>query len=282
MMEDTRSNDDGHAANAEAQHLELTPLAAPGPMTEMERFVFECWGYLIIPEVLSAAECDEALEAARRVHGSRPAEKFRQLGRGFENEPALERLMDHPAVLPKVRALYGDRFVLQAAWCTVMPANSDHSSWHQDGSGAFDFKQLGYPVPLLQLRASFNLTDQSELGTGNMAMIPGSHRSPVPLPQSVRKQPYASPIQHIIRAGRGSVLLFHNGVWHCPMPSRLTYDRYNMHFIYSPPWLRRSDREATDPAFLARTTPRRRALAGDYERPDGPFGGGVTAIPFDD
>ena len=101
--------------------------------------------------------------------------------------------MDHPAVLPKVRALYGDRFVLQAAWCTVMPAATEHSCWHQDGSSAYDFKQLGYPVPLLQLRASFNLTDQSELGQGNMALIPGSHRSPVPLPQSVRKQATPAP-----------------------------------------------------------------------------------------
>jgi ectoine hydroxylase len=282
MMDDTPSNGSSNKGAATGPLTELTPLAAPGPMTEMERFIFECFGYLIIPGVLSDRECDEALEAARRVHGSRPADKFRQVGRGFESEPALERLMDHPAVLPKVRALYGDRFVLQAAWCTVMPANSEHSSWHQDGSGAFDFKQLGYPVPLLQLRASFNLTDQSENGMGNMALIPGSHRSPVPLPASVRKQPYATPIQHIIRAARGSVLLFHNGVWHCPMPSKLNYDRYNMHFIYSPPWLRRSDREATDPGFLASTTPRRRALAGDYERPDAPFGAGIPNIPFEE
>jgi len=284
MMDDSRGNGSNGSAVMTGPITELTPLAQPGPMTEMERFIFECWGYLIIPNVLSEAECDEALAAAKRVHGGQPAEKFKQIGRGFENEPALERLMDHPAVLPKVRALYGDRFVLQAAWCTVMPAASEHSSWHQDGSSAYDFRQLGFPVPLLQLRASFNLTDQSELGMGNMALIPGSHRSPVPLPQSVRKQPGASPIQHIIRAARGSVLLFHNGVWHCPMPSNLTYDRYNMHFIYSPPWLRRSDREATDPAFLARTTPRRRALAGDYDRPDIPFGGGgaATTIPTED
>ena len=284
MMDDTHNNGNNDAAGMSGPITELSPLAAPGPMTEMERFIFECWGYLIIPDVLSEAECDEALAAAKRVHGNQPAEKFKQIGRGFEKEPVLERLMDHPAVLPKVRALYGDRFVLQAAWCTVMPARSEHSSWHQDGSSAYDFKQLGFPVPLLQLRASVSLTDQSELGMGNMALIPGSHRSPVPLPQSVRKQPGASPIQHIIRAGRGSVLLFHNGVWHCPMPSKLSYDRYNMHFIYSPPWLRRSDREATDPAFLARTTPRRRALAGDYDRPDIPFGGGGTAttIPTED
>jgi len=242
MMDDTRGNGNSSSTGLAGPITELTPLAQPGPMTEMERFIFECWGYLIIPNVLSEAECDEALAAAKRVHGNKPAEKFKQIGRGFEKEPALERLMDHPAVLPKVRALYGDRFVLQAAWCTVMPAASEHSSWHQDVSSAYDFKQLSYPVPLLQLRASFNLTDQSELGQGNMALIPGSHRSPVPLPLSVRKQPDACPIQHIIRAARGSVLLFHNGVWHCPMPSQLTYDRYNMHFIYRPPWLRRSDR----------------------------------------
>src|SRR5258708_33236659 len=106
-----------------------------------------------------------------------------------------------------------------------------------------------------------------------MALTPGSHGSPVPLPKSASKQPNASPIQHIIRAGRGSVLLFHNGVWHCPMPSQLTYDRYNMHFIYSPPSLRRSDREATDPEFLAHTTPRRRALAGQYDLPPVPSRG---------
>ncbi len=276
-----RGPEDSNGASLNPQHLELTPMAQPGPMTEMERFMFECFGYLLIPDVLSAAECDETLEAAKRLHGNQPAEKFKQIGRGFETEPAIERLIDHPAVLPKVRALYGERFLLQAAWCTVMPAHGERSSWHQDGSSMYDFKEVSYPLPLLQLRASYALTDQSHDNMGNMIMIPGSHRSPVPLPKDARKQVYASPIQHIIRAGRGSVLLFHNGVWHSPMPSHLDYDRYNMHFIYSPPWLRRSDRDATDPAWLARTTPLRAALAGDYARPDAAFGGGMPPIPFD-
>ena len=92
------------AASLNPQQLELTPLAQPGPMTEMERFMFECFGYLLIPDVLSEAECDETLAAAKRLHGNQPAEKFKQIGRGFETEPAIERLIDHPAVLPKVRA----------------------------------------------------------------------------------------------------------------------------------------------------------------------------------
>jgi ectoine hydroxylase len=67
------------------------------------------------------------------------------------------------------------------------------------------------------------------------------------------------------------------------MPSQLDYDRYNMHYIYTPPWMRRGDREATDPAFLARTTPRRRALMGDFHRPDIAFSGdNYPPIPFDD
>ena len=49
-----------------------------------------------------------------------------------------------------------------------------------------------------------------------------------------------------------------------------------------PPWLRRSDRDATDAEFLERTTPLRRALMGDYARPAVPFAGGFPAIPFEE
>lgn len=258
------------------------PTAQPGPLTDMEKFIFECYGYIVIDNVLSADEVEETLEAAKRLHAGKLQGKLHQIGKGFEHEPALERLIDHPAVLPKVRALYHDRFVLQAAWCTVQPAGSQSVGWHQDGSSAYDFKDLGYPVPLLQLRVSYHLTDQSELYMGNMMMIPGSHKSRLELPREVRKQIEASPIQQIIVAKPGSVLMFHNGVFHSPMPNNKNFDRYNMHYIYSPPWLRRSDRDATDPEFLGRTTPLRRAMMGDYDRPDVPFAGGYPPIPFED
>jgi phytanoyl-CoA dioxygenase PhyH len=262
--------------------LNAYPFSEPGAMSDMDRFVFECYGYILIDNVLSPEECDEVLGAATRLHTGQPKEKLLQIGKGFEHEPAIERLIDHPAVLPKVRALLGERFVLQAAWCTVQPSGSQSVGWHQDGSSAYDFKQLGYPVPLLQLRASFHLNDQSEPLMGNMMMIPGSHRSRLDLPPNMRKEVNACPIQQILCVKRGSVLLFHNGVWHSPMPNNRNYDRYNMHFIYSPPWLRRSDRDATDPEFLERTTPVRRALMGDYARADVPFAGGFPAIPFDE
>ena len=106
-------------------------------------------------------------------------------------------------------------------------------------------------MPLLQLRASFSLTDQSHENMGNMMLIPGSHRSHVPLPQDKRREVAVSPIQHNVLCKAGTMLLFHNGVWHSPMPNDEDFDRYNMHYIYSPPWFRRADRFQTDPAVLA-------------------------------
>jgi hypothetical protein len=94
-----------------------------------------------------------------------------------------------------------------------------------------------------------------------------------------------------ICAKPGSVLIFHNGVWHSPMPHNQEFDRYHMHYIslyislynyiVSLPWLCRSDRDATAPAFLEYTTPVRRAPMRDDDRPDAPFGGGFPAVPFD-
>ena len=44
------------------------------------------------------------------------------------------------------------------------------------------------------------------------------------------------------------------------MPNDEGFDRYNMHYIYSPPWMRRADRFAGDSDFLAEMSPLRRAL----------------------
>jgi ectoine hydroxylase len=259
----------------------LNPVVEPGPFTELDKFVFESWGYFVIPDVLSADEVAECYEASERLHAQRE-HGFGQLGRGYETEPALERLIDHPAVLPKIRGIYGDRFVLQASWNTMQPAHGGLGGWHQDGSSAYNFKELGFPVPLIQLRASFLLTDQTQPGMGNMELIPGSHRSEVALPQEVRDVKGDVPIGHVICATAGSVLVFHNGVWHRTYSHNGDRDRYTAHYIYSPPWVRNADRLENSEEFLEHTTPMRRALMGEFSRPDAPFGKSYDALPFED
>ena len=257
----------------------LSPEVEPGELTDTDRFIFESWGYLIIPGVLGGREAEEALEASKRLHAQAGSTTFAQIGRGYEAEPALEKLIDHPAVLPKVRGLFGDRFILQAGWNTIQPSGGTTGGWHQDGSGAYDFKELGYPIPLIQLRASFLLNDQLSPGLGNMEMIPGSHRSRVPLPR--RKERPDLPIGHVICAAAGSVLLFHNAVWHRACAHSGDYNRYTMHLIYSPPWVRAADRLANDGEFLRRTTGLRRSLMGEFDRADAPYGFGYDVPDFD-
>jgi ectoine hydroxylase len=259
----------------------LDPVVQPGELSALDRFVFESWGYFVIPDVLSRNEVEACYEASARLHAQRGRE-WGQLGRGYEREPSLEALIDHPAVLPKIRGLYGDRFVLQAAWNTMQPAHGAVGGWHQDGSSAFDYKQLGYPVPLIQLRASFLLNDQSEPDMGNLELIPGSHRARVPLPEDLRAAKGDVPIGHVICARAGSVLVFHNAVWHRACAHHGEQDRYTAHYVYSPPWVRPADRSVNSAEFLERTTPLRRALMGEFARPDAPYGIGYESPPFGD
>lgn len=260
----------------------MMPRGEPGPMTEMERFQFDTAGYLVIPGALSPEETAACLEAARRLHAAHPAGQWRQLGATYEQEPAMEQLMDHPSVLPKVRALLGDFFILQSSWCTMVPAGFQGGGFHQDGSGVYEFRRLATPTPLVQLRIGFFLTDQSQPNMGNMSMIPGSHNASVPLPRDGNTAAGVAPVTEVICGEPGSALMFHQGVYHCGVANEMTFDRHIIHMVYAPPWLTPSDRMRNSPEFLARTTPLRRALVGEWTRPEQPFGMGYQKPPFED
>src|SRR5947199_143551 len=120
----------------------MIPIGKPGPLTETERFMFDTAGYLVVPNALTAEETAACLEAARRAHAPYPPEEWRQLGAVYEQEPAVERLIDLPGILPKVRALLGDHFILQSSWCTVVPPGFAGGGFHQDGSGVYEFRRL--------------------------------------------------------------------------------------------------------------------------------------------
>ena len=259
----------------------IEPLAHPGPLTDEERFMFETFGYLVIPDALTPSETKACLQAAQRAHAPFPSGEWRQIGHLYETEPAIENLIDHACILDKVRALMGDYFILQSTWCAMQPAGGAHGGYHQDGSSVFDFRRLATPVPLVQLRVGYFLTDQSQPDMGNMTMIPGSHNVSMKLPKSV-KGDSDLPIAQVICGKPGTALLFHQAVWHRTHANTMSFDRYTMHLVYAPPWLIPSDRSHNCAEFLARTTPLRRALVGEWSRPEQPFGMGYAKPPFAD
>jgi ectoine hydroxylase len=260
----------------------MPPLAQPGPLTEQERFMFEATGYLVIPGALSSLEVDACVAASKRAHEALGGGEWRQIGHLHESESAIEGLIDHPSVLPKIRAILGDYFIVQSTWCTLQPAHTKSGGYHQDGSSVYDFRRLAIPTPLLQLRVGYYLTDQSRPGMGNMVMIPGSHTTQMTLPKGIIPDENDLPIAETICGEPGTALLFHQGVYHRTGMNLMDFDRYTMHIVYAPPWLIPSDRYQNDPAFMERTTPLRRALMGDWKRPEEPFGGSYPLPPFDE
>lgn len=260
----------------------MPPIAAPGILTERERFLFEATGYLVIPNALSPQEVKDCLAASRRAHEAMGTSQWRQIGHLHESEPAIEALLDHAAVLPKIRALLGDYFIVQSTWCTLQPAKTKPGGYHQDGSGVSEFRKLAVPTPLLQLRVGYYLTDQSRPDMGNMVMVPGSHTTQTTLPKGIVPDQDDLPTREVICGEPGTALLFHQGVYHRTGVNNMDFDRYTMHIVYAPPWLIPSDRTHNDPAFLERTTPLRRALMGDWKRPEEPFGVGYPRPPFEE
>lgn len=258
----------------------MIPEADPGPMSDLERFLFDVSGYLVIRGALTPAEVEGCLEAAKRIHAPHPPGEWRQIGAAYEQEAAFEPLIDHPSVLPKARALLGDRFILQSSWCTKSPQGFGGQGLHQDGSSVYEFRRLALPTPLVQLRIGFFLTDQSQENMGNIVVIPGSHNARERPPKGVAERQI--PIRHVITGRPGDALLFHQGIFHCGTRNEREWDRYIMHVVYAPPWLLPSDRTRNDPVLLARTTPLRRALLGEWSRPEEPFGVGYDRPPFDD
>ena len=256
----------------------MIPYGRPGPLTDAERFVFDSLGYLVVPDALSPDETSAALEACERVHADLPDDQWRQVGAAFENEPALENIVDHPSILPKARGLYGDRFILQSSWATVVPPGYNGGGIHQDGSTAYEFAKLATPTPLVQLRTGFILTDQSEPGVGNMVLLPGSHNTGYPPPAcaNIMELPQA----HLVTGKPGTALMFHQGVHHCGSANTRDHHRHMFHTIYAPPWLNHTDRMATSPEFLERTTPMRRALMGAWTHDTESFH--MAPLPFED
>lgn len=259
----------------------MNPIAQPGPLTERERFMFETFGYLVIPNALSADQAAACLAASRRAHEPLGTGQWRQIGHLHETEPAIENLLDHPAILPKVRGLMGDYFIIQSTWCTLQPAHSKAGGYHQDGSGVYEFRRLAAPTPLVQLRVGYYLTDQSRPNMGNMVMLPGSQNPQMKLPADIVPDENDLPTHDVVCGAPGTALLFHQGVYHRTGVNEMDFDRYTMHIIYAPPWLIPSDRTRNDPDFMAHTTPLRRALLGDWKRPEEPFGVGYPRPPFD-
>src|SRR3989442_4028137 len=191
---------------------------------ELQQYLFDLQGYLVLHNVLGAAEVAELnrLIDAQRLPSPRERIRFGSAAglhgpdHGFLNwgEPFC-RLLDHEAILPILRFRLGDCFRLDRLYGIRMQKGQTMGSMHADyGASArnvfvkpgerFHFAPNGIYQGFAV--AAWNLADAGPAYAGFWC-IPGSHNSNFKLPRQIHEAPSSAACVVIpeIPAGGGGV-----------------------------------------------------------------------------
>ena len=199
-------------------------------ITEIQQYLFDLQGYLVIKDVLSKDEIDTLNKLIDAQIFTSPEERIR-FGNAAGAAPSgpgflkwgipFCNLMDHNAVLPILRSLLGDCFRLDRIYGVQMNSGMSDGRLHADYGATADYshaKQGEYfPFRDNRMRDGFivvawNLTAQGPT-IGGFRCIPGSHKSHYTIPEEIREGPTSSPLI-IPECPVGSCILFTESLTH--------------------------------------------------------------------
>src|SRR5438093_12648424 len=204
---------------------------------ELQQYLFDLQGYLVIHNVLGAAEVAELnrLIDAQRLPSPRESIRFGSAAgkhgpdHGFLNwgEPFC-RLLDHEAIMPILRFRLGDCFRLDRLYGIHMHKGQTMGAMQAD-YGASARNSFTKPGERLHFPSNgiyegftvvaWNLTDAGP-ANGGVWFIPGSHQSHFKLPRQIHEAPEKASCVVIPDVPAGSVVLFSQAVMHGTAPRR--------------------------------------------------------------
>src|SRR5262249_12568265 len=201
--------------------------------------LFDLQGFLVVDEVLTAAEVAR-LNAAidRRTDGvpGRDGSDARVYGFLAWEEPLFRDLIDHPRMLPYLKALLGEAFRLDHEYGMYMGPGIKGLNLH--GGGTPYRPDQFYQCRDGQIHngltvLSYALTD-ARPGDGGCCPEPGSHKANFPCPPEVRRfEINPGCVVHVpIRAG--SALIFTEALTHGTLDWAAPYERRALLYKYSP------------------------------------------------
>jgi hypothetical protein len=221
--------------------------------SDAEIFFFETNGYLVLERFLSEERTGQLRGAVLEAMARR--KKLQEEGGAHTGITSIERgvsrifyilddddlfleMLDWPPLMPYVHRLLNERPHHHASDAIVERGPIERGmGWHLDGHDD-GYRLFGAPIPLLQLKVGYYLTDMTEPGNGNLCVIPGSHKSASkPSPEDLRKTDlFLGAVQ--VRAPAGSMVLFHNALWHSSGPmTRPDGERIMLYYAYEHPWM---------------------------------------------
>lgn len=245
--------------------------------TAQERSFFETEGYLVLEGFLPSARVDLLVErlaatiAKRRAGKGTPMQNRATHAKGrdtrifhlLDDDPAFLDMIDLPALMPYVRGLLGEEFHFHASdaiWEEERRPDGK-PGWHMDGHDR-GYRSLRPHIPHLQFKVGYYLSDMGAPNQGNLVLVPGSQRTATePSPEQVAGfDTFPGAVQ--VCGGPGTMVCFHNAVWHTRGPhTRPGGRRIMLYYAYERPWMIGNNEHWRYPkAFYDGLSPERRRL----------------------
>src|SRR5262245_28414218 len=260
---------------------------------EMQQYLFDLQGYLVIHDVLRAAQVAELNQLSEAQPRASPHESIRfgcgagvhGPDHGFLNwgEP-FWRLLDHEAIMPVLRFRLGDCFRLDRLYGIRMQKGQTMGYMHADyGASARNvFISPGErfhfaPNSIYEgfVVVAWSLADAAP-PHGGFWCIPGSHKSNFRLPREIHDAPEKASCVVIPEVPAGSVVLFTEAVMHGTAPWAADHERRTLLYKYCVSQMAWSRARVLPPPDVP-LTPRQQALLTEPADPH-PF----VPSPFSD
>ena len=281
--------------------LDATP-AAPG-LTEMERYLFDLNGFVVLRGALSAeevADCNAVLDtmqdsAPGQWHGHVHGHNFTGSHEGlnlqqiYEGGPAFERLIDHTSWFGKIveligtdqntfDGLHGPAFIDENFASIRGPGQA--IGLHSGGDARVTRCQYRYHDGRFHCGQVNILMGLNDIGPGDGAtmVIPGSHKSNIRHPefgQAQMKDDEGTSVDGItgaveVHLNAGDAIMFVDATMHGSATRRNPGQRRIAVYRYGPSWgfFRHAYRPST--GLLSRLTERRRRIVMPHADPQVP------------
>ena len=240
-----------------AENLTPPAPAATGGLSDAERFFFDTNGYLVLENFLTPDHVARLLAATdRAIIRRRELLRTHQPQTGFtqtksekstrffyilDDDPIFLELLDWPALLPYVHGLLATTMPHHHGSDAIVEHGADfmnrQGEWHIDGHDN-GYRNLGSPIPLLQLKVGYYLSDMTEPWQGNLAVLPGSHHARLePSAEDRQRRDFFPGVKQVC-APAGTAILFHNALWHTAAPySGPERGRTMLYYAYEHPWM---------------------------------------------
>ena len=194
-----------------------------------------------------------------------------------EHDPVFREFLLYLPALQLSYDVFGPMFHLgQDKWTRKFRASEGMSlKWHSDGP--IGFPEVDGRCPLHTLRFGYFMSDATHDDSGTLEVIRGSHRKRVLHAQdSIHWRPFNGHRQddfetdHVtVQGPAGTIVAFHNGIWHCSRNNRSDIPRTIVYFQYCPCMIHPVHRAVPYPGDLSPYTEEERWLLGEPREPGG-------------